>query len=96
VPRTAGNGRADRRQLPLSEQQPGYREGTARCRRRFPAGGREAEKKQSEATYFLGKPQINCLKSGSISIHKPFTEQKTKWPKYSFHSHPKTDFWHRI
>ncbi|WP_205954682.1 MULTISPECIES: hypothetical protein [Pantoea] len=35
----------------MSEKQPGYREGTARCRRRFPASGREAAVKRSGATY---------------------------------------------
>ncbi|WP_273759627.1 hypothetical protein [Pantoea ananatis] len=37
--------------LPLSEKQPGYREGTALSGRRFPADGREAAIKRSGATY---------------------------------------------
>ncbi|WP_181134773.1 hypothetical protein [Pantoea ananatis] len=41
----------------MSEQQPGYSEGTARCRRRFPARGREAAKEQSEATSFIAEAQ---------------------------------------
>jgi len=43
--------------LRLSEKQPGYREGTALSRRRFPADGREAAKKQSEAKSFIAEAQ---------------------------------------
>ncbi|MCW0345875.1 hypothetical protein NB703_003968 [Pantoea ananatis] len=74
MPRTAGNGRADRRQLPLSEQQPGYSEGTALCRRRFPAGGREAAKKAersdilrvSEGSLISGQDVNEVTDSGVI------------------------------
>jgi len=48
-----GTGEHDERQRPLTAKRPGYREGTALCIGRFPAGEREAAKKAERSDFII-------------------------------------------